>query len=161
MVDSFKLMSKVGYDKVAIVDASDLSGNDKATTVYVTTETAKKINWIRKGKFSESDKDGEKAYYVTKEIEKPVDPGKTHPLTKSGLSKKIDIKSPYLDVVLDHLHLLNKPEYHLSSKHGKSNRHNFTEETIRIILSKYPLNDSDRKNKISKLYKSKTRRKPT
>jgi len=166
MIDNITLIEKVGYDKAAIVDASELSGNNKATSVYVTTETAKKINWIRKGKFSESDKEGEKAYYVTKEIEvlkgveieKPVDPGKTHPLTKTALSNEVSINSAYLDTVLESLNLLNNKKYHLSGKHGKSNRHNFTQETIDIILSKYPLDDSDRNNKILKLHKK--RRKP-
>ncbi|MDA8575661.1 ATP-binding protein [Candidatus Marinamargulisbacteria bacterium] len=167
MIDNITLIEKVGYDKAAIVNASELSGNNKATSVYVTTETAKKINWIRKGKFSESDKEGEKAYYVTKEIEvhrgveieKPVDPGKTHPLTKIALSKQVDITQTYLDTVLESLRLLNNEKYHLSSKHGKNNQHNFTQETIKIILSHYPLDDSNRKNKIGELYKK--RRKPT
>jgi len=166
MIDNITLIEKVGYDKAAIINASELSGNDKMTSVYVTTETAKKINWIRKGKFSESDKEGEKAYYVTKEIEvrrgveieKPVDPGKTHPLTKTALSKKVDINLAYLDTVLESLKLLNNKQYHLSGKHGNSPRHNFTQETIDIILSKYPLDDSNRKNKILKLHKK--RRKP-
>lgn len=61
LVDNITLINKIGYDKVAISNARELSGNNLTTSVYVTTETAKNINWIRKGRFVESDDDGDKA----------------------------------------------------------------------------------------------------
>lgn len=160
LVDNITLINKVGYDKAAIVDASELSGNDKTTSVYVTTETAKKINWIRKGRFSESEKEGEKAFYVTREIEvrhgveieKPVDPGKTHKLTKTALLKEVVISSQHLDAVLSKLGLLDNPKYHLSGNHGKNKWHKFTEATKDKILIEYPLDSSDRNGQIKNLF---------
>lgn len=156
LVDNITLINKVGYDKAAIVDASELSGNDKTTSVYVTTETAKKINWIRKGRFSESDKEGERAFYVTREIEirqgveieKPVDPGKTHKLTKTELSKNVKISNQYLDAILWKSGLLDDPKYHLSGNHGKSIWHKFTESTVKKILILYPLELADRNHQL-------------
>lgn len=145
MVDNITLINKVGYDKAAIVDAQSLSGNDKTTSVYVTTETAKNINWIRKGRFAESDNDADKAYYVTREIEvshgveieKPIDPGKTHTLTQTELKKEVSI-SAYIDAVLWKLGLLDNPKFHLSGHHGKNRWHKFRSSTVDKILSAYP-----------------------
>lgn len=156
LVDNITLINKVGLDQAAIVNAYDFSGDGKASSVYVTTETAKKINWIRKGKFAENDADGEKAYFVTKEvllnkgveIEKPVDPGKTHVMTQKDLCNAVNITN-YISAVLRKLGLLNNPMYHLSGKHGKNTWHKFTLESKEIILQNYPL-DMDKRSEVIK-----------
>lgn len=160
LVDNITLINKVGYDKAAILDAKDLSGSDITTSVYVTTETAKNINWIRKGRFVESDDDGDKAFYVTREIEirhgveveKPVDPGKTHTLTKSALTKDVLISSPYIDAVLWKLGLLDNSKFHLSGTHGKNRWHKFTVSAKDKVLSEYPKDMPDRERKIKETY---------
>lgn len=156
LVDNITLINKVGLDQAAIVNAYDFSGDGKASSVYVTTETAKKINWIRKGKFTENEVDGEKAYYVTKEvllskgveIEKPVDPGKTHVMTKKDLCNAVEIKN-YIFAVLWKLNLFNNQDYHFSGKHGKNTLHKFTLETRDIVLKNYPL-DMDKRAEVIK-----------
>lgn len=156
LVDNITLINKVGLDHAAIVNAYDFSGDGKASSIYVTTETAKKINWIRKGKFAENDIDGEKAYFVTKEvvlskgveIEKPVDPGKTHVMTKKDLCNAVGVKN-YIFAVLWKLNLLDNQDYHYSGKHGKNTLHKFTLETKEIILKNYPL-DMDMRSEVIK-----------
>lgn len=151
LVDNITLINKVGLDQAAIVNAHDFSGDGKASSIYVTTETAKKINWIRKGKFVENDVDGEKAYYVTKEvvlskgveIEKPVDPGKTHVMTKKDLCNAVGIQN-YIFAILWKLDLLGNEKFHYSGKHGKNTLHKFTLETKEIILKNYPLDMTKR-----------------
>jgi len=165
LVDNITLINKVGLDQAAIVNAYDFSGDGKASSVYVTTETAKRINWIRKGKFAENDIDGEKAYFVTKEvvlskgveIEKPVDPSKTHVMTKKDLCNEVEIKN-YIFAVLWKLNLLNNLVYHYSGKHGKNTLHKFTLETKEIILKNYPLDMDKRSETIKQIdteYKAK------
>lgn len=158
MVDNITLLNKVGYDRAAIVDAADLSGNDKTTSVYITTETAKNINWIQKGRFSETEDQSEKAYYVTREIEVkhgveisnpvPTDPGLTHTLTQTALRQAISLSGNHLDAVLWKLGLLNNPKYHLSGQHGKNKWHKFTEATKDKVLEAYPLDLTGRLNKV-------------
>lgn len=160
LVDNITLINKVGYDKVAILDAKELSGNDMTTSVYVTTETAKNINWIRKGRFVESDDDGNKAFYVTREIEirhgveveKPVDPGKTHTLTKTALTKEVSISNSYINAVLWKHGLLDNSRYHLSGTHGKNHWHKFTVSAKDKILSEYPKNMPRREEKIKEAF---------
>jgi len=160
LVDNITLINKVGYDKVAILDAKELSGNDMTTSVYVTTETAKNINWIRKGRFVESDDDGNKAFYVTREIEirhgveveKPVDPGKTHTLTKTALTKEVSISNSYINAVLWKLGLLDNSRYHLSGTHGMNHWHKFTVSAKDKILSEYPKNMPRRDEKIKEAF---------
>lgn len=160
MVDNITLLNKVGYDRAAIVDAADLSGNDKSTSVYITTETAKNINWIQKGRFSESEDSADKAYYVTREIEikhgveveVPVDPSKTHKITKTALIKSVGINSTYINAVLWKLGMLNNDKYHISIPHGKNTLHKFTEQVIEKIISSYPLDADGRKDNISAIY---------
>ncbi|WP_082914957.1 AlbA family DNA-binding domain-containing protein [Paramagnetospirillum marisnigri] len=162
LVDNITLINKVGHDRVAIVDAAGLSGDDKTATVYITTETAKNMNWIRKGRFSETENEAEKAFYVVREveikhgveIEKPIptDPAITHPLTKTALIKAVGIGSNYIDAILWKLGLSDNKAYHFKQSHGKSMFHKFTENARDEILKIYPLNMSDRKNAIKKTH---------
>lgn len=159
MVDNITLMNKVGYDRAAIVDAADLSGSDKTTSVYITTETAKNINWIHKGRFAETNDQADKAYYVTREIEikhgvaieKPVDPGQTHTLTKTALMKETALNINHIDAVLWKLGLLNNPAFHLSGNHGKNKWHKFTEGAKEKILTAYPKDMEGRKAKVKEI----------
>ncbi len=157
LVDNITLLNKVGHEKAAIVNAEDLSGNDKVTSVYITTETAKNINWIQKGRFSETQDSVDKAYYVTRqieikqgvEIEKPVDPSRTHTLTKTALTKEVKINNNYINAVLWKLGILDNETYHMPIQHGKSILHKFTVSAKERILINYPLDMSGRKEKIT------------
>lgn len=64
LIDNITILHKVGYDKAAIVNAEELSGNNKIASVYLTNETAKNMNWIKQGHFVEDPDDGDNAYYV-------------------------------------------------------------------------------------------------
>ncbi len=162
LIENITLINKVGHDRVALVDANELSGKDRTAKVYITSETASNINWIKKGHFTDSEESGEKAFYVTKEveishgveIEKPVptDPSKTHPLTKTKLGDSIQIKSPYLDPVLIKMGLLGSPEYHYPQQHGKTVLHKFSDAAVEKILAAYPLDMKKRKEEVKAVY---------
>lgn len=164
LVENITLIKKVGHDRVAIVEATGLSGTNNTATVYITNETAKNMNWISKGRFSETEDEAEKAFYVVKEVEikqgieiekaVPSDPSKTHPLTKTALSNLVQINSVYLASVLLKLELFNNREYHFPQKRGKSTWHNFSQKTVDRILSDYPLDMVDRKEVIKSIYKA-------
>lgn len=162
LVDNITLINKVGHDRAAIVDAAGLSGDNTTATVYITTETAKNMNWISKGRFSETEDEAEKAFYVVKEVEIkhgievekaiPTDPSKTHPITKTALTKAISVSSIYVDAILWKLNILNNAEYHFPQPRGGSTLHNFTLSAKDKILETYPLNMRDRKQEIKKAY---------
>jgi hypothetical protein len=155
LVSSITLLNTVGYDKAAIVNAEELSGDNKTASVYITTETAKNLNWIDKGKFVENPEEGENAFYVVKhvqikqgvEIPKPTDWSNSHPYTKTALRKEVNIKT-YIDAALWKCGILNKPEYHMSSKHEGNMIHKFSEYAKEALLAVYPLSmsDVDKKN---------------
>lgn len=166
LVDNITLINKVGHDRAVIVDAAGLSGDNNTATVYITTETAKNMNWISKGRFSETEDEAEKAFYVVKEVEikhgieveksVPTDPSDTHPFTKTELSKSVQINSPYLDPILIKLNILNNPEYDFPQKRGKITWHNFSERAVAKILVAYPIDMTDRKVTIKKIYQDYT-----
>lgn len=164
LVENITLINKVGHDRAAIVDAAGLSGDNKTATVYITTETAQNMNWISKGRFSETEDEADKAFYVVKEVEikhgievekaVPTDPSKTHPHTKTALGKSVQINSPYLDPIIQKLDLFGKAEYHFPQKRGKNIWHNFSDKAAERILSAYPHDMKDRKDKIKEVYQS-------
>lgn len=151
LVDNITLLHKVGYDRAAVVNAEELSGDNKIASVYITNDTAKNMNWIKKGHFVEEPNDGENAYYVVRqveikhgvEIEKPTDYNKTHPLTKTTLTKDVKISSNYIDAVNWKIGILDNPEFHVSFPHGKNKIHKFTIEAKTKILNAYPLEVSE------------------
>ena len=160
MIDNITLLNKVGHDRAAVVDAGELSGDDKKASVYITTETAKNINWIKKGRFSESEDTADKAYYVTREIEIKhgvevevnVDPSKTHKITKTALSEAVKINNTYINAILWKLGMLNNDKYHISMPHGKSTLHKFTDQAIEKIIENYPLDSDNRKKDVTSTY---------
>ncbi|HSH85945.1 MAG TPA: ATP-binding protein [Methylophilus sp.] len=159
LVNNITLINKVGLDKAAIVNAYDFSGDGKTSSIYLTNETAKKINWIKKGKFIENQADGESAYYVTKEvtlskgveIEIPVDPAMTYVLTKTGLCEAVGISNNYIMPILEKLNLLTA-EHHYLGHHGKNPLHKFTINAKNIILENYPLDMENRMSNIKAVY---------
>lgn len=136
MVDNITLLNKVGMDKAAVVDAHELSGRNQAASVFLTNDTASSLNWIDSGKFVEDEEEGGKAYYVVRKVEikygveipKPTDFAKTHPLTKTALSKAVKITGFDFDAVTWKLGIKDNPKYHMSSYHGKNRIHKFTNE---------------------------------
>lgn len=159
LVENVSLIQKVGYDKAAVVSALDLDGNDKVATVYLTKDTAKSLNWIEEGKFTNDETEGSKAYFVTKNVEIKqgisLDYSKTHPLTKTGLTEKVKMPSNQLNAVLWKLKILNNPNFHVPDPHGKTTFHKFTESTQTKILDNYPLptNESEKNQRKSDLKK--------
>ena len=153
MVDNITLLNKVGVDKAAVVDAEDLAGSDQAASVFLTNETAKNLNWIDSGRFVEDEKEGDKAYYVVRNVEikqgvevpKPTDFSKTHPLTKTALSKEVKINGGDFDAVIWKLGIKDNPKHHISTSHGKNKLHKFTNESKDLILHSYPLDMDDRR----------------
>ncbi|CAM4501972.1 MAG: hypothetical protein LEGION0403_FIIPPAGN_02548 [Legionella sp.] len=160
LIDNITILQKVGYDRAAIVDATELKGNDKTASVYLTNDTAQNMNWIKKGHFVEHPHDGNNAYYVVREveikhgieIEKPTDYNKTHPLTKTALIKNVKINSSCIDAVLWKLEI-NDPKFYVSFPHGKNMLHKFTVEASKKILEAFPLDlpETIRKEKIKEI----------
>lgn len=147
LVSNITLLQTVGYDKAAVVSADELSGDNKTASVYITTETAKNLNWIDKGKFVESADDGEKAFYVVKQVEikhgvevpTPTDWSKAYPLTKTALTKEVRMNSTEITAALWKSGILNNPEYHMSSEHGGNMLHKFTHSAKDVLLTQFPL----------------------
>lgn len=156
LVDSVTLINKVGVDKAAIVNAQELSGDDQSASVYLTNDTAKNLNWIDKGRFTEDKNQGGKAYYVVRKVEIkhgievpiPTDYAKTHPLTKTALSKKVKISPLDFDAVIWKLGIKDNLKFHFSSYHGKNPIHKFTEACTEIILKALPLEMEKRRDAI-------------
>ncbi len=158
MVDNITLLNKVGLDKAAVINAHEFSGKNQAASVYLTNDTADNLNWIDSGKFVE-DEEGGKAYYVVRKVEikhgveipRPTDFAKTHPLTKTALSKGVNIKGMDFDAVIWRLGIKDNSKYHISSYHGKNRIHKFTSESRDIILDAYPLELENRSNVIKEV----------
>jgi hypothetical protein len=156
MVDNITLLNKVGMDKAAVVNAHELSGSNQAASVFLTNDTAENLNWIDSGKFVEDESEGGKAYYVVRKVEikhgvkipTPTDFAKTHPLTKTALSKEVKITGMDFDAVIWKLGIKDNPKYHISSYHGKNRIHKFTNQSKDLILEEYPLNLERRRDVI-------------
>lgn len=157
LVDNITLLNQVGYDKAAVVNAHDLSGNDQTAAVYLTNETAKNLNWIERGAFVEDANDGKNAYYVIRNVEirhgveipKPTDFANTHPLTKAALMKEVKINGLDFDSITWKLGIKDNPTFHISLNHGKNKLHKYTHAAKDKILEVYPLDIESRKIKIS------------
>ena len=147
MVDNITLLNKVGMDKAAVVNAHELSGSNQAASIFLTNDTAENLNWIDSGKFVEDENEGGKAYYVVRKVEikhgvkipTPTDFAKTHPMTKTALSRDVKITGVNFDAVTWKLGIKDNPNYHISSYHGKNRIHKFTNQSKKIILEAYPL----------------------
>lgn len=156
MIDNITLLNSVGINRAAIVDAMDLSGSNQTASIYITNETAKNMNWIDGGKFVEEEGDGAKAYYVVRnveikqgiEISKPTDFNKSHPITKTSLTKSVKISANDIDSVLWKLGIKDNLKYHYPSSHGKNKIHKFTETAKELILKSFPLDLENRKEQI-------------
>lgn len=156
MVDNISLINKVGIDKVAVVNAEQLAKDGAKAEIYITNEVAKNLNWIDSGRFVENEDEGEKAYYVMRrveinqgiEVEKPVDFAVTHPLTKTELARRIRVNAAELDALTWRLGMKDNPRYHISSQHGKNKIHKYSNVAEQEILTEYPLDMAERKNKV-------------
>lgn len=169
MVDNITLLNKVGVNNAAVVNAHELSGSDQAASVYLTNDTAENLNWIDSGRFVEDEQDGDKAYYVVRQVEikhglevqTATDYAETHPMTKTAISKAVRIPGVCFDAVTWELGIKDNLKYHHSSKHGKNNVHKFTHKSEEEILAKYPLDMDRRLDKIKEIteeYKSALRK---
>ncbi len=131
LIDNIKLTKKIGYNNVAMMRIEDIEKNNERASVYITKETAKSLNWIKEGKFSE-DENSNKAFYVKQEvsIKKGVvvysDPALTHPLIQKDFIKKVKIKSNYcLNELLSDVGIVKKDgsndeKYYLTGSNGKN-----------------------------------------
>ena len=159
LVDNIKLLNQVGYDKAAVVNAKELSGNDQIASIYLTNETAKNLNWIDSGTFVEDTSEGKDAYYVIRKVEirrgveipKPTDFAITHPVIKTALMKEVKIYNLDFDAVTWSLGIKDNPAFHMSSSHGKNKIHKYTTSAKDKIVSSFPLDMEDRKKVIKKV----------
>ena len=78
-----------------------------------------------------------------------MDYAKTHPLTKTSLSKIVKINLSDFNSVIWKLGIKDNHKYHFSSHHGKNRIHKFTESCVDIILKNLPL-DMDKRRDIVK-----------
>ncbi len=163
LLNNMKLIHQVGVDSAAIVNVNQLSSDNKSTSIYITTETAKNMNWIAKGRFSETEDQAEKAFFVTREvelkkgieIEKQVlaDPSVKYPYTKKVLQDKTKITANNINAVLNKLNLINNEEYCFIQKRGEQNLQNFSDKAVEKILLEYPIDMENRKNILTALRK--------
>jgi hypothetical protein len=64
ILDTLKAVERIGYDRVGVVDASNFETPGTATNLYVSRETARSLNFIEKGRFTETKDEGSPAYVV-------------------------------------------------------------------------------------------------
>lgn len=63
-LQSIDIISRIGPERVGIVDASKAAGAGPGSALYVSREVAKSLNFIDRGRFVEMDDDGAPAYIV-------------------------------------------------------------------------------------------------
>lgn len=63
-LQNLKIISEVGPEKVGIVDVTRGAVHGEATRLYVSRETARNLNFIERGRFVESEDEGDPAYLV-------------------------------------------------------------------------------------------------
>ncbi|MGV8949701.1 MAG: helix-turn-helix domain-containing protein [Cypionkella sp.] len=64
IMETLKAVERVGYEKVGVVDATSFGDPAKATNLYVSKETARSMNFIDHGRFTETADDSSPAYLV-------------------------------------------------------------------------------------------------
>lgn len=163
IISSVNIIKNIGYDQAAILNSKEISENgSKNATVYMSTETAKNMEWIKPEEFNSVDKNKN---IVVREIEikhgievpLPTDSSKTHPYTKTEMLKKLNINSQEMNAISWKLGITNNPDYHLPRNHGKNIYHKYSQAALDKINDKYPLDMPNRKQKIKKInddYKS-------
>lgn len=64
IMETLKAVERVGYEKVGVVDATSFGDATKATNLYVSKETAKSMNFIDEGRFTEITDESSPAFLV-------------------------------------------------------------------------------------------------
>ena len=106
--------------------------------IYISKETARNINWIKKGQFSPASDGSDKAYYVVKTVELRETKitsdmeavNKNYPYIKKEVCDKLTIDSLTFDALLWKLGLFNKKGYHQYSKYGKNSTHKCSQQCV-------------------------------
>lgn len=68
ILETLKAVEKVGYEKVGVVDVTTLAKPEGTTTLYISKEVAKSMNFIDRGRFVESPEDGAPAYIIAGQV---------------------------------------------------------------------------------------------
>jgi hypothetical protein len=63
-MENLRIMQKVGFDRIGVVDVSLDAKLGKETRLYVSKETAKSLNFIDQGRLVETESEGAPAYVV-------------------------------------------------------------------------------------------------
>lgn len=63
-MQNLKIISEVGPDKIGILDMSKAAAAGDTTRLYLSRETARHLNFIERGRFVESEDEGDPAYMV-------------------------------------------------------------------------------------------------
>lgn len=63
-MQNLKIISEVGPDRIGILDMSKGTGDGDTTRLYMSRETARHLNFIERGRFVESEDEGDPAYMV-------------------------------------------------------------------------------------------------
>lgn len=69
ILQNFEIMQKIGFQNVGIVDARASGVDTPISSLYVSEETAKNLNLIKKGTLVEDKAAGAPAYYIVGEVE--------------------------------------------------------------------------------------------
>lgn len=147
LVENITLFQKIGYDKAGIIDLENLSLPNASTSIYLTKDVAKHLNWIANGTVVDDPSKGESAYYIKSEVDLKIgdsitiqtDFCDTHPLTKTDLSKAVKINMNDITAITYTTGILNNYKYHVPTRHGKNNQHKYSQLCIDLILKKFPL----------------------
>lgn len=69
LAENLAAMQKIGVDRVGIVDVTAAGGHGDISRMYVSREAAKALKLIDKGRFVESENEGDRAYFVVGTVE--------------------------------------------------------------------------------------------
>jgi hypothetical protein len=64
LLENLRIIERVGFERIGIVDASMAAAPGKETQLYVSRDTARSLNFIEKGRFVETNEEGAPAYVV-------------------------------------------------------------------------------------------------
>lgn len=135
IMETLKAVERVGYEKVGVVDATSFGDPAKATNLYVSKETAKSLNFIDHGRFTETADEGSPAYLVVgrvslaEVVHAPMEqadknlPGevaiKLQPLVEELFGNDVSLPASGIKKLLECFALMEMPYHEWDTKIGR------------------------------------------
>lgn len=135
IMETLKAVERVGYEKVGVVDATSFGDPAKATNLYVSKETAKSMNFIDHGRFTESTDESSPAYLVVGKVSlgevvhAPMEDADKNlpsevaatllPLVRELYGEAVSLPTPGIKALLEAFALMEMPYHEWDTKIGR------------------------------------------